>query len=288
MSRLVVVASLSLILAFIPAQASAQACDGSAGLGDTGGGADAWCDYDGGDPGTGSSHEILWSRYCETNFGETWLWEPGFTVWFVLDTVIEEPEALAQMGLAPDEPVGLFTAHCQYGPGEGDSLFWDPIIWPITTPPTPEELRDRARAQIFPPDPVFDLSPGLDSAVVGLDTWLWVTTDWDPIAAVEVDGGVVVEVQALPTQTSWTFADTPTLTCAGPGVPWTAGTSSTYCAHRFESSSATQPGQVFASSVAITWEFRWWLNGVDQGVFGAIDTTASFDLPVGEIQAIES
>ena len=285
---LLVLAVAAGLVALAPNTVTAQECGGGGEIGDTGGGADAWCDYDGSTPGTNTSHEVLWSRYCENNFGDPWPYEPGFTVWFYLEDVIDDPDVLTDMGRDPTQPVGAFVVFCQYGPGENDNRFWDWVFWELDTPPTPEEIRDRARAQIFPPEPVMELSPSLDSAVVGLDTWLWVTTPWDPITVVEVHGGVVVEVQAQPTQTTWTFGDGGSEFCAGPGVVWSEDEPGTYCLHLFESSSAAQPGQVYASSVAITWEFRWWLNGVDQGVFGTVDTASTFDVQVGEIQAIES
>jgi hypothetical protein len=287
MKLFLVAGVLGAIVALAP-PASAQGCQGEASVVDGGGGSDAWCDGAGSTPGTNTSHEVLWGRYCENNFGSPWPFEPGFTVWFYLEDVIDDPEVLADMGRDPTRPLGAFVVFCQYGPGDNDNRFWDYLFWEVDTPPTPEEVRDRARAQIFPPDPVMELSPALDSAVVGLDTWLWVTTPWEPITVVEIDGGLVVEVQALPTQTTWTFGPGGDQICAGPGVEWSEDEPGTYCLHRSESSSATQPDQTYASSVAITWDFQWWLNGVDQGVFGTIDTTTTFDVQVGEIQAIET
>lgn len=159
-------------------------------------------------------------------------------------------------------------------------------------------VRDEARVRITPPLPAPNVSPA--EAVVVLPTWLWVDEpSWQPASATATDGSVSVRVEARPVSVTWDLVEG-TRTCDGPGIPWSQAAHDAYeaqpeavrgrgnpaCTFTFVHSSTTQPGDVYAASVTVTWEFAWWLNGQPRGVFGTVERTTGFDLRVGEIQAL--
>lgn len=158
--------------------------------------------------------------------------------------------------------------------------------------------RETAKAIVTPPLPAPQVSPS--EAVVNFPTWLWVEDDyWQPASATASQGAVTVRVEARPTKATWNL-DEGTRVCDGPGIPWSEEAQEDYdaqpdgvrgrgnpaCTFTFAHSSSVRDDGLYHATVAITWEFSWWLNGTAQGVFGTVDRTTAFDLKVGEIQAL--
>jgi hypothetical protein len=248
-----------------------------------------------GEDGSGSgSAASVWNEQC----GHLVPYQPGGWVEFYLEFVMDEGGAaivddagnLVQDPSHPDAALGAYTILCWVG-GEIVAQ-WDYLILEIIPPVDPTVVRDRAAARIDPPDPIIGTAPSLDDghAVVQLPTWLWVEGSWAPIHESDSEGGVSVEVAATPLYVDWRFGDGSDARCDGPGVPWSeaADAAGTYCSVTFTRSSAGQPGSVFDGSATVTWEFSWWLNGEPQGEFGTVETSTGFDVPVGEIQAVET
>jgi hypothetical protein len=159
--------------------------------------------------------------------------------------------------------------------------------------------RQQARARVEPAVPVANVSPA--EAVVRFPTWLWLEPSyWQEVTAGETTpGGVSVAVTARPLQVVWDLGEGQRV-CEGPGIAWSQAAHDAYelqpegvrgagnpaCTFTFVNSSTTQPDDVFEASVTVTWEFSWALNGADQGVFGTVEVGDSWQLRVGEIQAV--
>ena len=159
--------------------------------------------------------------------------------------------------------------------------------------------RQQARARVEPVVPVVNVSPA--EAVVRFPTWLWLEPSyWQEITAGETTpGGVSVVVAARPIEVVWDLGEGVRV-CEGPGIAWSQAAHDAYelqpesvrgagnpaCTFTFVNSSTTQPNDVFDASVTVTWEFSWSLNGAEQGVFGTVEVGDSWQLRVGEIQAV--
>jgi hypothetical protein len=159
--------------------------------------------------------------------------------------------------------------------------------------------RQEARARVEPAAPMFAVSP--EQAVVQFTTWLWLEESyWQPAsAAATTPGGVRVTVEAVPVQVTWDL-DEGVRVCDGPGVPWSEsadaayelqpetvrGTGNPACTFTFVNSSSTRESGVFDATVTVRWEFSWTLNGVARGVFGSVEVSDSWELRVGEVQAV--
>lgn len=173
-----------------------------------------------------------------------------------------------------------------------------PTLIPDPDWPEVEGVRDEARTRLTPPLPVPNVSPG--EAVVKLPTWLWVDdVTWQPVSASASQGAVSVRVEARPVSVTWELVEG-TKVCTGPGIPWSEEAAAAYetqpadsrgqgnpaCTFTFQHSSTVAPDGVYHASVTVTWEFAWWLNGDARGVFGTVDRSSTFDLRVGEVQAL--
>jgi hypothetical protein len=170
------------------------------------------------------------------------------------------------------------------GPGDDDGIF---------------AARQEARARVEPAAPAFAVSP--EQAVVQFTTWLWLEESyWQPVSAsATTPGGVTVTVEAVPMQVTWDL-DEGVQVCDGPGVPWSESADAAYelqpetvrgsgnpaCTFTFVNSSSTRESGVFDATVTVRWEFSWSLNGVARGVFGAVEVSDSWELRVGEVQAV--
>ncbi|MEM9521332.1 MAG: discoidin domain-containing protein [Actinomycetota bacterium] len=180
-------------------------------------------------------------------------------------------------------------------PGDdGDTDWWcedgggiDPGPWDVDID-SPDDLRDEITARLDVPSLDVATSPGFDSVTVGLETWFWVLRGWETTeGSSTTPEGVLVEVRVIPVRATWDFGDGATLVCNGPGTAWSVG-ATTDCSHTYTSSSAGLPDDVYKGSLTITREHHSWEDGVYQGIDRTSDLIRHFELPVGEIQVIET
>jgi len=161
-----------------------------------------------------------------------------------------------------------------------------------------QTARDVAKARVTPALPDPNVSPS--EAVVRFPTWLWVDDFyWQEASASASQGAVTVRVDARPVRVTWDL-DEGSHVCDGPGIAWSEEADDAYeaqpeesrgrgnpaCTFTFRHSSTVNDDDLYHATVTVTWEFSWWLNGTPRGVFGTIDRSTSFDLRVGEIQAL--
>ena len=164
--------------------------------------------------------------------------------------------------------------------------------FPEGAPVDPRAMALSARESIRVAAPPITTSPSADDRLyTQVQTWLWLDEQWwTSYSATATAGRVSATVTATPTTARWDTGDGGGTTCRGPGVPWRRGMpdSATYCKHTYAHSSAGREGGTYTLAVTVTFEISWSSNTGAGGTLEAIERTASRDVEVGEIQAVET
>ena len=185
--------------------------------------------------------------------------------------------------VADDGTGTWYEKYCKGGT-EFDGVFY-------VRPVNPLELLAQARKYLALPLPAPKLSPVHDQ-VVNLPSWIWIdTAAWQPLTSTVAVPDVSVTVTARPVRMIWSPGDGSTVTCNGPGSPWTASSSggAPSCAHTYTRSSASQPGLAYSSSLTVVWSASWTTTGAaGGGDLGTINRTAAFAARVGEVQTVNT
>ncbi|MFE7478568.1 ATP/GTP-binding protein, partial [Streptomyces sp. NPDC057575] len=99
--------------------------------------------------------------------------------------------------------------------------------------------------------------------VVGMPMWMWATrstSSYGPTTAKATAGGVTVTATAKVSTIQWAMGDGTTVTCTGPGTPYTPDqgkTLSPECGHRYERSAADQQDGRYKGTATATWTVTW-------------------------------
>jgi hypothetical protein len=155
---------------------------------------------------------------------------------------------------------------------------------------SPEDVAAVARARLRLPAPALAANPQR-LQLVRLPTWLWLSSGWVPVSATASVPALSVTATATPTSVTWSMGDGSTVTCAGAGTPYVAGTApeapSPDCGHVYRRSSANQAGQAFPVTATVHWTVSW--SGAGQGgTFPDMTTTGSTTFRVAESQALNN
>jgi hypothetical protein len=189
----------------------------------------------------------------------------------------------------PPDPDGNFPGH--YRDNE-----WVPDGTPPPGGPTsgavnpPVALSQEVKRQIRPPMPTIHMNPDPNSdQLVGLATWLWVDqNDLGTQAATVNAGPVSVTGTMSATSVTWNMGDGHTITCQGPGTPYSSGATPT-CSYTYGRSSAAQPGRRYTVTATITWSGNYTVAGAPGGgALAPITRTASTTVRVAEAQALNA
>ena len=135
------------------------------------------------------------------------------------------------------------------------------------------------------PEPTITTAPPTNRThLTGLPTWYWTPT-WTTTTATATLAGTTATVTATPTTTTWNPGDhTPTITCEGPGQPWTPTTTATTpaCGHTY-TTTGTHP-----LTATITWNITWTSTDPTNpgGNLGTRTTTTTIPITVNQAQAI--
>ena len=190
----------------------------------------------------------------------------------------------------------IYIATCPL-PGAGTGGGW---VWRAAAPegyggvaPTPGQLAARAVSQLPLRGPKIGMAPGSGmTGLVGLPVWMWTAANqqtWGPLSATAAVPGLSVTATARAVKVVWDMGDGGTVTCDGPGTPYTraAGASaSPTCGYRYERSSASQPGVSYTVTATTTWEIGWSGGGAS----GQLTQTRSSSalVRIGELQVLVS
>ncbi|MFE5539150.1 ATP/GTP-binding protein [Streptomyces sp. NPDC056485] len=137
------------------------------------------------------------------------------------------------------------------------------------------------------------VSPRADGRyTVGVPMWLWVSqspTTWGPNTASASAGGITVTATAKVSSVVWAMGDGSSVTCKGPGTPYTAGrgmSPSPDCGHLYRTTSAGQPGGLYKGTATSMWRADWAVTG--GGHTGQLTEVrqSPFTVSVGEVQVV--
>jgi len=198
----------------------------------------------------------------------------------------------------PNKQFGCIPAGCQ--------LTVQTVACPIGIPgpaapgapapalPTPGVLAQFAVRYLVLPSPVIRSSPAPgDLQLTRLPVWLWVSQAiWAPRSRTASVPGESVTATATPVTATWRTGDGATVTCRGPGIPYSSryapSSRSPDCGHTYTSSSAGQPGGAYHVTVTITWDITWVGTGGTGGVLPPLNTVAAATFRVAESQAVNT
>lgn len=155
----------------------------------------------------------------------------------------------------------------------------------------PRALASSALASAPISVPSINTSPSNDRLYTQVRTWLWLDGSWwRSYSATANAGRVSATVTATPTRAEWRAGDGGGTTCNGPGVEWRRGMSddATYCSYTYRRSSAGQESSKYTLSVTVWFEVTWTSNTGEGGTLPAISRTASRQVEVGQVQALET
>lgn len=161
-------------------------------------------------------------------------------------------------------------------------------------PPAPGVLAQLAVRYLTLPSPVIRSSPAPgDLQLTRLPVWLWINpATWVPQSKTASVPGESVTATATPVTATWLTGDGATVTCHGPGIPYSSryapSSPSPDCGHTYTTSSAAQPGGAYHVTVTITWDITWTGTGGAAGTLPPLDTTAAAAFRVAESQAVNT
>ncbi|MEV5762681.1 ATP/GTP-binding protein [Streptomyces tendae] len=125
---------------------------------------------------------------------------------------------------------------------------------------------------------------------VGVPLWMWVNqsaTTYGPNTASASAGDVTVTATAKVSKIVWQMGDGSTVTCAGPGTPYTGSSAmveSPTCGHRYSATSADAPGGRYSVTATSTWTIDW-QGGGQSGQLEEI-RQSDMQVAVGELQVV--
>ncbi|MGA5149988.1 ATP/GTP-binding protein [Streptomyces griseoincarnatus] len=193
-----------------------------------------------------------------------------------------------------------------HGPGDGavyeETCRWNNsgdtivrMVW-LAEPPGNEATVDPGVLAQQAVDTMTLLGPDIASPrsagkyTVGVPIWLWVNqgaTTYGPNTASASAGGVTVTAIAKVSRIDWRMGDGSTVTCTGPGTPYTGSAGmveSPTCGHVYSKTSAGEPGRKYAVTATSTWTIDW----QGGGAAGQLTEIRQSDVQVaiGEVQVV--
>ncbi|MGW2103734.1 ATP/GTP-binding protein [Streptomyces olivaceoviridis] len=125
---------------------------------------------------------------------------------------------------------------------------------------------------------------------VGVPMWMWVNqsaTTYGPNTASASAGGITVTATAKVSKIVWTMGDGSSVTCNGPGTPYTSSQDmpeSPTCGHVYSKASAGAPSGKFSVTATSTWTINW-QGGGQAGQLTEVRQT-NVQVAVGEVQVV--
>ena len=176
------------------------------------------------------------------------------------------PSATASIGVGGAQP-GQWVFPVCAGPGVIDPM---PPIWVSGAQPAaavvqvnPVVVAEQAVKQLALASPTIEMAPPPGSPqLVGVATWMWVNPGaWQTLSASATAGTVTTTATATPQKVVWDLGDGDTVTCDGPGTPYSpaAPNATTNCSYTW--------GQAGTYQVTATlyWSVTWTAAGAPGG-----------------------
>ncbi|MEV7167536.1 ATP/GTP-binding protein [Streptomyces microflavus] len=158
----------------------------------------------------------------------------------------------------------------------------------------PEAVARRAAASMKLTGPAVASPRAAGKYVVGMPMWMWADpspTTFGPISASATAGGVTVTATAKVSQTVWAMGDGTTVTCHGPGTPYSPEHSkamSPDCGHRYQRAASDKPDGRYRGTATATWSITWTAPALgDEGEFTETRATA-WTAWIGEVQVLNT
>ena len=201
------------------------------------------------------------------------------------------PSATASIGVGGAQP-GQWVFPVCAGPGAIDPM---PPIWVTGAQPAagvvqvnPVVVAQQAVKQLPLASPTIEMAPPSGSPqLVGVATWMWVDPGaWQTLTASASAGTVTTTATATPSKVVWDMGDGDTVTCDGPGTPYSAAApnATTNCSYTW--------GQAGTYQVTATlyWSVTWTATGAPGGGNLGLQAgpTAQVVVAVTESQAINT
>lgn len=168
------------------------------------------------------------------------------------------------------------------------------MVW-LADPP-PQETVDPAVLAQQAVDSMTLLGPDIASPraagkyTVGVPMWMWVNqsaTTFGPNTASASAGGITVTATAQVSKIVWSMGDGASVTCNGPGTPYTSSegmAQSPTCGHVYSKTSAGAQGAKFPVTATSTWTINW-QGGGQAGQLTEVRQT-NVQVAVGEVQVV--
>jgi hypothetical protein len=125
---------------------------------------------------------------------------------------------------------------------------------------------------------------------VGVPMWMWVNqsaTTYGPNTAAASAGGITITATAKVSTIVWTMGDGASVTCNGPGTPYTSSegmAQSPTCGHVYSKTSAGAQNSKFPVTATSTWTINW-QGGGQAGQLTEVRQT-NVQVAVGEVQVV--
>ncbi|MER5450564.1 ATP/GTP-binding protein [Streptomyces sp. NPDC002766] len=185
----------------------------------------------------------------------------------------------------------MYLMECSDGGQENPASF---IVVPTGQDPAPQvdpaELAERAvdSMNLLGPDIASPRVAG--KYTVGVPMWIWVhqsATTYGPNTATATAGGVTVIATAKVSKIVWSMGDGATVTCGGPGTPYTSSegmAQSPTCGHIYARTSGSARNGKFPVTATSTWAINW-QGGGQAGQLTEVRQT-NVQVAVGEVQVV--
>jgi hypothetical protein len=173
------------------------------------------------------------------------------------------PSATASIGVGGAQP-GQWVFPICAGPGAIDPM---PPLWVANATQAahvdPAVVAQQAVRQLALASPTIEMAPpDGDPQLVGVATWLWIDRGaWRTLAATASAGPVTTTATATPSMVVWDMGDRDTVTCDGPGTPYSSSepNATTDCSYTWP-----QAGS-YTVTATVYWSVTWTAAGAPGG-----------------------
>jgi hypothetical protein len=206
-------------------------------------------------------------------------------------TYTAQPSATATIGVGGAQPGEWVFPECS-GPGAVDPM---PPVWvtnaqpgAVTVAVDPAVVGEQAVQQLGLGSPSIEMAPPSGSPqLVGVATWLWIDPGaWQDKTASASAGTVTATATAAPSKVVWDMGNGGSVTCDGPGTPYSASdpNAATDCSYTWP-----QAGS-YTVTATVYWSVSWTAVGAAGGGNLGLQAGPAAEVPVTvtESQAINT